>query len=182
MGAQLRRALGLAIALPVLALAGCGSGGTSTTTASTSAPTSVPTSTQQATTTKPSFIARAEGICRALSAHEAPLKARQESLKGLPTSTADKDFVSLVRQVVSLSRATVGRLRALPQPPADAAAIDRLLMGLSEETTDAADIAVAAVAQESNSGEAAEDALRRSIADNRRLAAQYGMRDCFGSE
>jgi hypothetical protein len=178
MGAQLRRALGLAIAVPVLALAGCGSGGASTTTAHVT----VSTSTQQVATTKARFIAQAEGICRALSAQEAPLKARQESLKGLPASTADKDFVSLVRQVVSLSRASIGRLRALPQPPADAAAIDRLLTGLTDETVDANGIAVAAAAQESNGGEDAEDALKRSIADDRSLAAEYGTKDCFGSE
>jgi hypothetical protein len=178
MGAQLRRALGLAIAVPVLALAGCGSGGTSSTTPSTSAH----TSTQQAATTKPHFIAQAESVCRALSAQEAPLKSRQASLKGLAPSAADKAFVALVHRVVYLSRAAIGRLRALPRPPADAAAIDRLLTGLTEEATDANGIAVAAVAQESNSGEAAEDALRRSVADNRRLADEYGMKDCFGSE
>lgn len=178
MGGQLRPALGLAVVLPVLALAGCGGGGTSTTTAHSS----VSISAQQAVTTKARFIVTAEGICRALNAQEAPLKSRQASLKGLSPAAADKAFVSLVHQVVDLSRASIGRLRALPRPPVDAAAIDRLLTGLSEEATDANGIAVAAVAQESSSGEAAEDALRRSVADNRTLADEYGMKDCFGSE
>jgi hypothetical protein len=182
MGAQLRRTLGLAIAivLPVLALAGCGGGGSGT--SNTTAHTAVSTSTQTAATTKALFVAQAEGVCRALNAQEAPLKGRQASLKGLSPTAADKAFVSLVHQVVDLSHTAIGRLRALPRPPADAAAIDRLLAGLTEETTDANGIAVAAAAQESNSGEAAEDALRRSIADNRSLAAAYGMKDCFGSE
>jgi hypothetical protein len=166
-----RPALGLAVGLAALLLSGCGGSGTRTGAAGASA-----------ATTKARFVAQAEAVCRALSAQEQPLKARQESLKGLPVAEADKAFVSLARRVVSLSRAAEGKLQALPRPPDDAQAIEKLLTSFSEETADANDIANAAASRESTLGEGAEQALRRSIAANSALADAYGMKACIGSE
>jgi hypothetical protein len=171
---RLKPALGLTASLAVLLLSGCGSAGTQ-------APTvSAPNST--ATTTKAHFIAQAEGICRTLSAQEKPLRAQQESLKRLPTAAAGSAFVSLVRRVVVISDAANSKLHALPQPPGDAQAIDKLLTGFSEEAAEVSSIADAAAGQESTVGEAAEGALKRSIADNSGLADAYGMKECIGSE
>lgn len=171
---RLKPALGLAVLLGVLLLSGCGRAGTQ-------APTvSAPTST--AMTTKAHFVAQAESICRNLSAQEKPLRARQESLKRLPTASAGSAFVSLVRRVVVISDAANSKLHALPQPPGDAQAIDKLLTGFSEEAAEVSSIADAAAGQESTVGEAAEGALKRSIADNSGLADAYGMKACIGSE
>jgi uncharacterized protein YceK len=178
MADRLRPALGLAVvvavAVAVLMVSGCGSTGTTTA--------AVPTSAPAATSTKAHFVARAEEICRTLSAQEEPLKAQQESLKGLPSASADSVFVSLVRQVLAISKAANSKLHALPQPAGDAQAIDKLLAGFSEQVAEVSSIADAATRQESAVGEAAEGALKRSIADNSGLADAYGMKACVGSE
>ena len=175
---RLRPALGLAVALLALLLSGCGTTGTPSATVHAKVSASSP----QALPTKASFIAQAQAICRALSAQEAPLKTRQESLKGLPNAAADSAFVSLARHVVALSQAANGKLQALARPPGDASAISELVRNFSQDATYVADIAEAAVKQESTGGEDAEDLLKRSLARDSRLADAYGMQDCFGSE
>jgi hypothetical protein len=163
----------LALLLAVLC-GGCGSSRTSTTSARAGA--------AGGAATKAQFIARAESICATLSSQEKPLKTRQESLKGLPVATADREFVSLVHQLVDFSQTAVSKLQALARPAHDALPIEKLLTSLSAETKEANAIAAAASRQESSLGEADQDALRRSIANNRALAAEYGMKDCIGGE
>lgn len=167
-----RPALGLAIALAVVLLSGCGATSTQTAAVSASTPTAA---------TKAHFIVQAEGICRTLTAQEKPLRARQESLERLPTASDDSAFVSLARQVVVISQAANSKLHKLPRPPGDAHAIEQLLTGFSEEVADATRIGDAAAAEESTPGEAAEEALKRSIAENGGLAEAYGMKLCIGS-
>jgi hypothetical protein len=159
--------------LLALACAGCGSSGTSPTTAGAG--------TAASAATKAQFIAHAERICASLSAQEKPLRARQEALKGLPVATADREFVSLVHQLVAFSRTAATKLTLLSQPSQDPA-VKKLLTTLFVETSEANSIADAASRQESSTGEADEQALRRSITNNRALAAQYGMKDCIGGE
>jgi hypothetical protein len=178
MPARLRPALGLAAGLATALLSGCGSSGAPTTSAHAGESASI-TGTQS---TKAHFIAHAEAACRTLSAQEQPLKARQESLKGLPAEASDKAFVSIARQVVTFSRKADEELRALPRPPADARAIEGLLASFAQEITDTSDIAAAAANQNGTIGEDAEDALKKSIAANSTLAAAYGMKDCIGGE
>jgi hypothetical protein len=173
-----RAALGLLVGLIAVLLSACGTTGTPTTTVHAD----VSASTPNALPTKARFAAQAQAICVTLSAQEKPLEARQGSLKGLPITTAEKAFVSLARQVVVLSRAADSKLERLPRPPSDARAIEQLLRSFSEEATDATGIADAAANQESTAGEAAEGALKKSIAANSSLAAAYGMKDCIGSE
>jgi hypothetical protein len=163
-------ALSLAIAL---LCAGCGSGGSPTTTGAGAAANAA---------TKAQFIAHADAICATLTAEEKPLRTRQESLKGLPVATADREFVSLVHQLVAFSHTAATKLQALPRPTADAHPIDGLIATFSLETSEANSIADAASRQESSTGEADQDALRRSIAANRALAAEYGMKDCISGE
>ncbi|MGD0452563.1 MAG: hypothetical protein ABSB69_03120 [Solirubrobacteraceae bacterium] len=171
---RLRPALGLAMAAAAVLLSGCGSAGKPAATAHTTA--------QGPPTTKARFVAQAGAICHTLSAQEKLLKARQEALKGLPAQSADTAFVALVDQLVADSRAAESKLRALGRPAGDARAIEGLLSALSEEATDASGIAKAADNQENSLGEAAEQALKRSVAANSALAAAYGMSDCIGSE
>jgi hypothetical protein len=159
-------------------LSGCGGSTTRTVTVQASAPSSP----SGALVTKPLFVAQADAICRALNAQEQPLKARQATLKDLPNGEAEKIFVSLAHQVVTFSRAADGKLRELPRPAADAHAIEALLTGFSEEVADASQIAAAAVSEENNLAEGAEQGLKRSVAENSAAAAEYGMKDCIGSE
>jgi hypothetical protein len=157
-----------------LVCAGCGSSNTSSTTGATNA--------AAGAVTKAQFIAHAESICAKLNSQEKPLRTRQEALKGLPVDVADTDFVALVHQLVAFSKTAASQLALLPQPAQDKQAIAKLLAIFAAETTEATDIASAASRQESSTGEADEQALRKSIANNRALAAQYGMKDCIGAE
>jgi len=175
---RLRPALGLAAGLATVLLSGCGSTGAGT----TGAHAGEPASTAGVRATNARFVAQAETICRALSAQEQPLKARQESLKGLSTPASGKAFVSLAHQVVTFSRAADEKLRALARPPADARAIEQLLSAFAHELADATNIATAAANEENTPGEDAVNELRKSIAANSALAATYGMKDCIGAE
>jgi hypothetical protein len=160
--------------LLALVCASCGSSNTSSTAGATNAAASA--------VTKAQFIAHAESICAKLSSQEKPLRTRQEALKGLSVDVADTDFVALVHQLVAFSKSAASELALLPRPAHDTQAIAKLLAIFSAETTEATDIGSAASRQESSTGEADEQALRKSIANNRALAAQYGMKDCIGAE
>lgn len=174
---RLRPALGLTVGLAAVVAAGCGStGGTG------GAHTGTPASSAGTQPTQARFVARAQTICRALSTREQPLKARQESLKGLSTAASGKAFVSIARQVVTLSHTADGRLRTLARPPGDTQAIEQLLTAFSQEIVYATNIATAAANEENTPGEDAVHELRKSIAANSALAATYGMKDCIGAE
>jgi hypothetical protein len=170
-----RRALGLALGVALVLLSGCGgSSGARDTPAGASG--------AGEGAAKASFLAHAQALCRTLSAQEQPLKVRQESLKRLPSAVADKEFVALVRQLVALSRTAESRLRALPRPAGDAKDIERVRTSLSQQLADATEVASAAAKEESDVGEAAVLALRRSIAQNVGLAQRYGMKACLSGE
>lgn len=176
MADRLRPALGPLVLLAALILAGCG--GTST-------PRSHPASSASAAdalAAKARFIVQAQSVCRSLSAQEQPLKARQETLKQLPSGVAGQEFVALVRRLIVLSGAADGKLRALARPPGDAQNIERLLRSFSQQLNDVTAVADAAAKQESSVGEAAVQALRRSIAQNIALAQRYGMKSCVSAE
>jgi hypothetical protein len=176
MADRLRPALGLIVGLAALTLAGCG--------ASSSPPSQHggSASASSALTAKARFVAQAQAVCRALSRQEQPLRARQESLKRVPSATSAQDFVALVRQVGVLSRAADRKLRALSRPPGDARNIETLLSGFSAELADVSQLATAAAKQESVPGETAVLALRRTVAHDGALANEYGMKVCFNSE
>jgi len=127
-------------------------------------------------------VARAEAVCRALSAQEKPLKARQEALKGLSPEVADAKFVEIVGKVVAYSQTAAGELAAIPRPAADAQPIEKLESSFSQETADAKTIDQAARKQESDLGEDAQDALRKTIDENLPQAEAYGMKDCIAAE
>jgi hypothetical protein len=177
MRGHLRGVFGLAAVLAALGCAGCGSSSTSGTNAHTSG-----SGTTSSAATKAQFVTQAQAICRTLSAQEKPLKARQESLKGLSPDLADTTFVAIVEKVIAYSRAASSKLAAVPRPPADAEAVEKLLSSFSEETAEAKAIGQAARKQESSAGEDAQDALRKTIDENLPQAETYGMRDCIAAE
>jgi hypothetical protein len=174
MPTRFRPAFGLAMVLATALLSGCGSSNSSTST-----PAAATTPATGATATKAQFVAQAESICGKLSKEEKPLEASQASLTG--GGSASNTFASLAHQVVALSKAAETKLKAIPRPPADAAAIGTLLASFTQDVTDANTLALAAVKQESTVGEAAEGALRRSIAAHSQLAAEYGTTLCTGA-
>lgn len=173
-----RTVLSLAMTLAALGATGCGS--TSTQSGSGQAATSAETA--KSAPTRAQFVAQAENICRMLSSQEKPLKARQESLKGLSTASYNKAFVAVANQVVALSRTATARLQALPRPPGDAKTIEKALAIYSEEVTDVANISYDVANQESSAGEAAVAALKRSIANNSGAAESFGLKGCSGAE
>jgi len=172
-----RAALGVAVAVAALGAAGCGSSSTQTTSATAAA-----ASTKSGAATKAQFVAQAEAICRRLSVEEKPLKASQESLKGASAAASAQTFASLADHVVTLSRTADGRLRAIPQPPGEAAAINELLTVYSEEIGDVSNIAYFITHEENSAGEAAAAALKRSIATNSATARGFGVKDCIEAE
>jgi hypothetical protein len=175
MPARPRPALGLAVGVALTLFAGCGA-------SSTPAVTSSGASASDASAAKASFIAQAQAVCRKLDAQEQPLKVRQESLSRLPSTVADKEFVALVHQLVALSRTAEGKLRALTRPPGGAQDIERVLASFSQQLTDVTEVASAAGKEESDLGQAAVLALKRSIAQNIALAQRYGMKACLSAE
>lgn len=168
-----RAALGLAAALAGIGAAGCGS--TSSHPAS-GAPTAA---TRQA---EARFIAGAQAICRAVSAQQKPLRARQESLKSLPPAVSDRDFVALADEVVTLSSSAYTHLSALPRPAGERAEIEKLLAAYQGQTRDAANLAYAVAHKEDPVGEAAAGALKHSIEVNAHEAARLGMGACMEGE
>jgi hypothetical protein len=169
-----RPALGLVVGFALALLAGCGS--------SSKPPDTSAASASDASAAKASFVAHAQEVCRTLNAQERPLKARQESLKRLPSAVADKEFIALVHELVALSRTAEGKLRALPPPAGDAHDIEQVLTSFSQQLADVTEVASAAAKEESDVGEAAVLALRRSIAHNVALAQRYGMKACLNGE
>jgi hypothetical protein len=157
-----RPALGLVVGVALL-LAGCG-------TSSAPRDTTAGASASDASAARTSFVAHAQEVCRTLNAQEQPLKVRQESLKRLPSTVADKEFIALVNHLVALSRTAEGKLRALPPPAGDAHDIERVLTSFSQQLADVTEVASAAGKEESDVGEAAM------------LAQRYGMKACLSAE
>jgi hypothetical protein len=86
---QLRPALVVVMIVAGLLSAGCGSSDNHAASVHAGAE-----STPTGVSTKAQFVTQAQAICQGLSASEKPLKARQETLKSLPSAAADKLFVS----------------------------------------------------------------------------------------
>ena len=163
--------LGLVATVATLALAGCGGSGSGASTAKTPAGSS---------STKAQFAARAETICRSLSAQEKPLKARQELIKHLSVAASEKAFIKLVGELVDFSNTAGSKLKALPRPAADAAKIEQLLEAFRGQTADVAEIARAVSHQETANGEAAAASLKRSVDNNSSAAEGLGLKECIG--
>ncbi|MGO8905949.1 MAG: hypothetical protein ACLQMH_10045 [Solirubrobacteraceae bacterium] len=167
-----------ALVVTLAALVGTGCGTTSTQTVrvpTTSAATPVPT--------RAGFIAQADEICQTAQTQLTPLKARVEALQGqTPSSSIYKTLGTLLREDVTISRAVEKKLQALPQPPADAATIEKILAGLSEEITDKNNAANAVANEETSAIEADSTADKKAKAYDEGLAQGYGMKVCGRSE
>ncbi len=160
------------VVLGALGVAGCGGTSTKTTSATTTA----------VQVTRGQFVAQASAVCASAGAQERPLKAREQALKGEPVAEANQAFVSLAREAATIAHDADERLRALKEPPAEAAAVQQLLRAYAEEANDALEISNAVAHQENNIGEAVSSALSRSITGNVAAAKRLGMGECFTLE
>jgi hypothetical protein len=154
------------LALALLTVTGCGSSGTKTVTVATSTPSAATTTT--ATITKTKFIARADPICRESGEKMKPLLDRAKNLRG---ESEAKEAPAVIRHLVTIQRAFVARLRALPEPPADRAVISKMLAALDESATDGKKLGEAAA-----TGDVAAEIAAHGIAKG------YGFKVCGASE
>jgi hypothetical protein len=185
MSARPGRAVGLALALGALGLAGCGGSHATTVTVTTGSVAAAAASGAGGDAGAAQFVAQATRICEGVRTQQAPLKGREEALKGQlgrSAASADLAFSSLASQAAAIAQAALGRLAALPRPPAEAQAIEQVLQAYSEQVGDARTIAAASASRQNSRGEAAAGALGRSVLTHSAAARKLGMGECFGLE
>jgi hypothetical protein len=159
-----------------MAAAGCGSTGTPS--ASVHTGTSAEAPAPGATPAR--FVAAADAICRALHAQQQPLNDRVQAL-GNETAATRAQLRTLLQQSVVFARAAVAKLRALPQPPGDAAAIGRLLAGYAQEAAEVTSFAHSLTNQEPERQKFASGSLERTTASDGTLARSLGLKVCAAS-
>jgi hypothetical protein len=159
------------------AVAGCGSTGTPSVSVHAGTAAGTPTS----TTTRARFVTAADNICRALHSQQRPLNARVQTLTQ-DTPATRSQLQSLFRQSVIFARAADAKLQALPQPPSDAAAINKLITGYDREADEVASYTDALTNLEPEKQAFASGSLERTTATDRTLAEGLGMQVCAASE
>ncbi len=172
----MRRRSALLMTITTLAIAGCGS--TSTPSASVHPATSAGTPTSGATTAR--FVAAADTICQKLHSQQQPLDARVQALTH-ETAAAKAELQALLRQSVVYARAADAKLRALPQPPNETAAIDRLLAGYAQEAAEVTSFADSLTNQEPERQKFSSGSLERTTASDAKLAESLGLKVCAAS-
>jgi hypothetical protein len=172
----MRRRSALLLTFVAMTAAGCGS--TDAPNASVHAGTSVETPTRG--TTPARFIAAANTICRALHSQQQSLNARAQALTH-ETAATRAELQELLRQSVVFARAAGAKLRALPQPPSDAAAIDKLLAGYDQEAAEVTSYAASLTSREPERQKFSSGSLERTTASDRKLAESLGVKVCAAS-
>jgi hypothetical protein len=170
---MLRRSV-LVVTFAVMTAAGCGS--TSAPSVSVHARTAAGTSTSDVATAH--FIAAADGICKALHSQQQPLNARVQALTQ-ETAAARIQLQALLTRSVVYVRAADAKLQALPRPPGEATAIEKLLTGYDRE---AAEVTSFASKLEPERQRFASGSLERTTESDRKLAEGLGMKVCAASE
>ena len=172
-----------AILLTFVAMAATGCGSTGTPSASVHAETSVGgTPTPSATTVR--FIPAADAICRTLHSQQERLDASIQALThetAAARAAARVQLQALIRQSVVFARAADAKLQALPQPPSEAAAIDRLLAGYALEAAEVTSFAGSLTNQELERQKFSSGSLERTTASDRKLAKSLGLKVCGAS-
>ena len=127
------------------------------------------------------FIVAADAICGALHSQQQPLNARAQALTN-ETAAARAQLRALLRQSVVFARAAEARLRALPRPPTDAAAIDKLLAGYDQEAAEVTSFADSLANQEPERQKFSAGSLERTTASDSKLAESLGLKACAASQ
>jgi len=171
--------------LVALAVAGCGSTGKPSSSATTGTSAGTPTRVTSAAAppagaTTARFIAAADSICRALRSQQQPLNARAQALTQ-ETASARAQLQALLQQSVVYARAADAKLQALPRPPGETAAIEKLLAGYDHEATEVSSFADILTKQEPEKQRSVLGSLERSTATDRALAKSLGLKVCAAS-
>jgi len=156
-----------ALLMVFVAMAATGCGSTGTPSASVHAEPSAGTPTSSAT--KARFIAAADAICQALHSQQEGLNAHVQALTH-ETAAARAQLQALMRQSVVYARAADTKLQALPRPPSEAAAIDRLLAGYAREAAEVSSFAGSLTNQELERQRFFSGSLERTTASDSKLA------------
>lgn len=172
----MRRLSALLVTFVAMAVVGCGSTGTPS--GSIHAATSAGTPTSSATTAR--FIARANAICQALHSQQEGLNAHVHALTH-ETAAARAQLQALIRQSVVYARAADTKLQALPRPPSEAAAIDRLFAGYAREAAEVSSFAGSLTNQELERQRFFSGSLERTTASDSKLAESLGLKVCAAS-
>ena len=167
-----------AVLMTFVAMTAVGCGSTSAPSASVHAGTSAGAPTPGATTAR--FIVAADEICRALRSQQQPLNARVQALTQ-ETAAARAQLQALLRQSVVFARTADAKLQALPRPPSDAAAIDKLFNGYDQEATEVRSFADILTKGEPEKQRFALGSLERTTASDRALAKSLGLKVCAAS-
>jgi len=165
-----------ALALAV-ALAGCGSGAAAGGGSSVPAAPTPGTAAPAGPATRTQFISRADAICTALAAQQAPLQQRSLGLSR-ESPSARKQLAALSAQTVKLALAADAKLAALPRPPGEAGTIENLLSGYDQEARDVSELTQGLKDNESSLEETAVGSLNRAATHDRSLARQLGLSAC----
>jgi len=173
----MRRRSALVTTFAAMAAVGCGSTGTPSVSVRTGTAAGTPTP----GTTRTHFIAAADAICRALHSQQSPLNARVHALTE-DTAATRRQLQTLLRQSVTFARAADAKLQALPRPPIDATAIDKLVAGYAHEADEVTSYTNALTKREPEKQAFASGSLERTTASDRTLADSLGMQVCAASE
>ena len=173
----MRRHSAVLMTLAAMTAAGCGSTGAPS--VNVHAGTSARAPTLGATTAR--FMAAADEICRTLRSQQQPLNARAQALTQ-ETATARAQLQALLRQSVVFAHAADAKLQALPRPPREATAIDKLLTGYDQEAAEVTSFADVLTKGEPEKQRFAQGSLERTTASDRTLAESLGMKACAVSE
>jgi hypothetical protein len=172
---------GIVAVLALLGTAGCGTATVKTVTARGPAPAArgrpVPTRAQ--------FIAEADAICGSDRGKLAAIAVRAKTPKGRTTlRTLERRLTPLLLQALAIERAELARLRALHEPPGEAARIGKVLAAV-EGKISAESGMEAAFAHVSNGGLARTEAAIKSSGPAEIHAAAaaraYGI-ECAGAQ
>jgi hypothetical protein len=158
--------------ITVLAIAGCGGGGTKTIT-------QIQTQRGAEPSTKADYIARADAICKAEEAKRAELEQQVADLAPI-TSGETGQVAALLRQQADNQRAEVKGLLALRSPNPDTADLASLLSILSAEITDLDDWADAYDRRNAEEIRSAQARVAEHNAEASALARRYGFKVCGG--
>jgi hypothetical protein len=170
------RCSALLFVLVAMTAAGCGS--TDAPSASVRAGMSAEAPTPGATPAR--FIAAADAICGALHSQQQSLNTRVQALTR-ETAATRAQLRALLRQSVVFARAADAKLRALPRPPSDATAIDKLITGYEQEAAEVTSYADSLTSLEPEREKFSSGSLERTTASDRKLAESLGMKVCATS-
>jgi hypothetical protein len=155
----MNRATGVALlGTAILALAGCGGDGG-----------------PGASITKAQYIAKASAVCLATKRAQGPINRK---LAALPDRTDIKRVAPLAEDALAESRQGLAKLRALPVPSQDSDRLDAYLAAADRLLAAHKDLADAARASDRPAGAKVARETQALSDDERRTAADYGLRDC----